>query len=274
MNIDEKYNLLQDNLRDMGEVLIAYSGGVDSTFLLKAAVDQLEDKATAVIARSATYPERELNKALEIAEQMNANVRVIQTEEDSNPDYVSNPVDRCFHCKHELFSKIISLAEEEGIKFVAEGTNVDDLGDFRPGLKALKDLSVRSPLKEAGFTKNEIREMSKRLGLPTHDKQSYACLASRIPYGSSITPEKLTMVEKAENFLYDLGYKTVRVRHYEDTVRLEFDKDDFSTIIENDNRELIVGNLKEIGYTYITLDLEGFRSGSMNEVFKKKDTTK
>ncbi|MCP4727250.1 MAG: ATP-dependent sacrificial sulfur transferase LarE [bacterium] len=268
MNIDEKYNELQNILREMGEVVVAFSGGVDSTFLLKAAVDELGDRVLAVIAQSSTYPERELKEAVGLAEMMNAEVRVIQTEEENNPDYYNNPVNRCFFCKQELFTKILEVADQEGYKFVAEGTNLDDLGEYRPGLKALKDLSVRSPLKEAGFTKSEIRELSKKAGLPTHDKQSYACLASRLPYGSRITSDKLNMVDEAEEFLLGLGLKTVRARHYDKTVRLEFALSDFPLILDDSNREKIIKKLKDIGYTYITLDLEGFRSGSMNAVLK------
>ncbi len=265
-SLDSKYQKLREIFLELESVVIGFSGGVDSTLLMKVGADVLQDKAIGVIATSSTYPEREKNEALELARAMNANIRIIKTEEDKNPKFKENPVDRCFYCKNELFSKMTIVAEKEGIKFIADGTNVDDISDYRPGTKAQEKYSVRSPLKESGMTKADIREISRLLGLPTHDKQSFACLSSRFPYGSSITSDKLQKVDAAENFLLSLGFNTVRVRHYDETVRLEFSVEDFPKILENGTRENIISELKKIGYTYITLDLEGFRSGSMNEV--------
>ncbi len=266
MNLEKKHKKLKDIFGEMGSVVIGFSGGVDSTLLLKVAFDTLNNNVLAVIAKSSTYPERELNEAIELAESIGARFRIINTEEDKNPKFIANPTDRCYHCKLELFSRLKNIAIEEGILFIADGSNIDDEGDFRPGLIALDELSVRSPLREAGLTKKEIRELSGNLGLRTSDKPSYACLSSRFPYGSPITPEKLKMVESAEEYIRSLGFRTVRVRHYENTARIELDSTEISLIFQKDNREKIIGKLKGIGYIYITIDLEGFRSGSMNEV--------
>jgi len=265
MIIDEKYAGLQKILRDMGGVVIGFSGGVDSTFLLKAATDVLKNRALGVVATSATYPERELEDSKMLAQQIGARIRIIRTEEDTNPKFLENPPERCYYCKMELFTKLKSIAEEEGLNFVADGSNTDDEGDFRPGMAALDELSVRSPLREAGLNKREIRRLSKELGLSTHDKPSLACLSSRFPYGSAITPEKLRQVETAEDFIRKMGFRTVRVRHYDTQARIEVGSGEISRIIEPVIREKIIRKFKEIGYIYITVDLEGFRSGSMNE---------
>jgi len=271
MNLDEKYKKLQNILRKMGGVVIGFSGGVDSTLLLKVAADVLHDKALGLIATSNSFPERELEEAKRLGEQIGARIRIVQTEEDSNPQYLSNPVNRCFFCRTELFSKMADVAKEEGLQFLADGTNIDDISDYRPGATAREKYSVRSPLREAGLRKDEIRALSRRLGLPTYDKPALACLASRIPYGSKITPEKLRMIDLAENYLMALGFKTVRVRHYDTTARIELDADEFAKIMDESIRGKIVHRFKEIGYIYITLDLEGFRSGSMNEVLVNDD---
>ncbi|MFC1557000.1 ATP-dependent sacrificial sulfur transferase LarE [candidate division KSB1 bacterium] len=270
MNLDQKLERLKKIIEDMGGVVIGFSGGVDSTFLLKVAAGVLKDRALGVIATSSTYPERELHEAKQLAGQIGACIRIIETEEDKHPKFVSNPTDRCYYCKSELFSKLVKIAREENMDFVADGSNIDDEGDFRPGMKALAEIGVRSPLREAGLNKTEIRDLSKRLGLPTHDKPSFACLSSRFPYGSSITPEKLKMVDAAENYVRELGFRTVRVRHYDTTARIELDIEELPHIVENQVRGKIVNKLKEIGYIYITIDLEGFRSGSMNEVLSDK----
>ena len=271
MDLDEKYKKLQNILREMGGVVIGFSGGVDSTLLLKAAVDILGEKALGLIAVSNSFPERELTAAKKLGEQIGARIRVIQTEEHSNPQYLNNPVNRCYFCRTELFGKMAGVAEEEGVTFLADGANVDDISDYRPGETAREKFSVRSPLREAGLRKGEIRALSRRLGLPTYDKPSLACLASRIPYGSRITPEKLRMIDLAENYFTDLGFNTVRVRHYDMTARIELDTNEFTKMMDETIRKKIVRKLKEIGYIYVTLDLEGFRSGSMNEVLINED---
>lgn len=266
MTLEDKYKKLEGLLREMGEIVIAYSGGVDSTFLLRVAVDVLGDKALGILATSATYPTREFKEAVSLAEKMRAQLRIIETKETDNIKFSENPPDRCYFCKSELFTKVQEIAQEEGIKFVADGSNLDDVGDFRPGMRALKEQQVRSPLREAQFTKNDIREMSRRLGLPTWNKPSLACLSSRFPYGSSIDLKKLTMVDRAENFLQDNGFSVVRVRHYEDTARIELSDQEIARFLEPEIRNHVVKEFKDIGYKYVTLDLQGYRTGSMNEV--------
>ncbi len=264
-----KYEQLKETLRGMQSVAVAYSGGVDSTFLLKVAVDELgPERVLGMIAVSESYPARELEEAKQLAQEMGARIRLIETEELSNPDYASNPVNRCFHCKTELFTKMFPLAKEEGLKEVLYGVNADDLGDFRPGIQAAKRMGARGPLQEAGLTKNEIRLLSRQLGLRTWDKPAYACLSSRIPYGQRITKEALLQVDAAEAFLQDLGFRQVRVRHHDKIARIEIPRDDMPRFFSSGAAELAAAKLKELGYQYVTLDLQGYRTGSMNEVLK------
>ncbi len=268
--LEKKYKNLKDSIRDMGEIVIAFSGGVDSTFLLKVATEVLpKEKVLAVTSRSETYPQKQLEEAKELAESMFVEHIITYTSELENERFAQNDKLRCYYCKHELFSEIISIAKDHGFKFVADGSNYDDhIHDYRPGLKAAAELEVRSPLKEAEFTKNDIRIISKKLGLSTWEKASFACLSSRFPYGDKITIENLTMVDRAEEFLQGYNFQQLRVRHHDDnTARIEILPEDMPVLLKD--REEIVKKLKEIGYTYITMDIEGYRTGSMNELLKK-----
>ncbi len=260
-----KYERLKKNLLRMGKVLVAFSGGVDSTFLLKVAQDALEENVLAVIAQSETYPERERAEAIQLAKRLKVRFRVIETKELENPEFSSNPPERCYFCKRELFSKLREIAASEEISYVLDGSNFDDTADFRPGLKAIDELGIRSPLKEVGLRKDEIRRLSKSLRLPTWNKPSMACLSSRFPYYTEIELESLNQVSQAEEFLKKLGFTQVRVRHHGQIARIEVDPLEFPKVVDKKVREKIVEHFKKIGYVYITLDLAGFRSGSMNE---------
>ena len=283
-----KLDQLRDLLRSYGSCLVAYSGGVDSVFLARVARDVLGDKSLAVIADSARLPRRELEEALEIATRFQIPVRVVRTEEFQNPNYTSNPVNRCYFCKHELFTELEPIARDEKFAVIAYGENASDVGDFRPGAQAAKEFQVRAPLKEIGMTKAEIREYSAQLGLPTADKPQMACLSSRIPYGEVVTPEKLRMIEAAEYVLRDLGFHDVRVRHHElgkaegrmqneegpaDGVRarptalarIEVGSAELARLLDNGVSARVAEALKQIGYAHVTLDLQGYRRGSLNE---------
>jgi uncharacterized protein len=269
MGLNEKYGKLKSLLAEMGEVVVAYSGGVDSAFLLKVAFDTLSDKAQGVLAVSPTYPSREFEKAKEVAAFIGAKLSIIETYEMEDEKFRSNPVDRCYFCKSELFTEIGKLADSNKYKNLVDGSNFDDLGDHRPGMKALKEKGVRSPLQEAGLTKNEIRELSKQLGLPTWDKDALACLSSRFPYGENIDIKKLKMVDEIENFLFDLGFRNIRARHQGATLKIEVSAQSIQKFFDNGIRETVVNKAKSLGYKYVTLDLEGYRQGSLNEVLNK-----
>ena len=260
-----KYEKLKNLLGEMGKVLVAFSGGVDSSFLLKVAVDVLGENVLAVIASSETYPEKERDEAVKLAKRLNVRYEVIQTKELENPDFAHNPPERCYFCKMELFSKLKDIAESEGIPHVLDGSNFEDTSDFRPGAKAAEELDIRSPLKEVGLVKQEIRQLSKYVDLPTWNKPSLACLSSRFPYFTEIEPESLKQVAQAEEFLKGLGFNQVRVRHHGQIARVEIEPQEFSKIVEKATKEKIINAFKKFGFIYITLDLAGFRSGSMNE---------
>jgi len=260
-----KFEKLKNLLGEMGKVLVAFSGGVDSSFLLKVAIDVLGENVLAVIASSETYPEKERDEAVKLAKRLNVRCEVIQTKELENPDFAHNPPERCYFCKMELFSKLKDIAESEGIPHVLDGSNFEDTSDFRPGAKAAEELGVRSPLKEVGLVKQEIRQLSKYVDLPTWNKPSMACLSSRFPYFTEIEPESLKQVAQAEEFLKGLGFNQVRVRHHGQIARIEIEPQEFSKIVEKATKEKIINAFKKFGFIYIALDLAGFRSGSMNE---------
>ena len=284
-----KLDQLTTLLRTCGRTLVAYSGGVDSVFLAKVAHDALGDNVLSVIADSPSLPRRELSEALVIAEQFGFPVRVIETQEMADANYTANPSNRCYFCKSELFDELTKIAKTEGWQTIVYGENASDVGDYRPGAVAAKEYQVRAPLKEVGLTKHEIRELSQELGLPTADKPQMACLSSRIPYGEPVTEEALRMIEAAENVLRDAGFYDVRVRHHmmENSkfearnsnggsrstklflARIEVGVDEVERLLHQGTREAVTQSLKRIGYAYVTLDLQGYRRGSTNEVLMK-----
>jgi pyridinium-3,5-biscarboxylic acid mononucleotide sulfurtransferase len=272
----EKFEQFKSLLRSYGSCLVAYSGGVDSVFLAFVAHEILGEKALAVLADSPSLPRRELDEAISIAKQFGLPLRVIKTEEFDNPEYLANPNNRCYFCKHELFTRLAPLAKAEHFAVVAYGENASDVGDYRPGAQAAQEFQVRAPLKEAGLTKSEIRELSAQLGLPTADKPQMACLSSRVPYGQAVTPEKLGMIEQAEYVLRDLGFHNLRVRHHElngagtkmHLARIEIASEEMPKLLINNASETVTAALKKIGYALVTLDLQGYRRGSANEVLK------
>jgi len=269
--LQAKYDAVRSILSEMRSVAIGFSGGIDSTLLIRVATDVLGDKALAVIGRSETYPTREFEEAIQLARSFGARYRIIHTEETDILKFKENPPDRCYFCKTELFGKLGMIAEEEGIHWIADGTITDDLGDFRPGLRAKSEKNVRSPLLEAGFSKNDVRMLARELGIPTWGKPSFACLSSRFPYGFGITKENLMKVDSAETFMRDHGFRFFRVRHHDDkTARLELGPQEFRRLFEDGLREEVVAYFKTLGFVYVTLDLQGYRSGSMNEVLSEE----
>lgn len=266
MNHTEKLEVLKENISNMKSLVVAFSGGVDSSFLLKVAYDVLKESVLAVTARSSTYPEREYQEAVGFIEKLGARHRVIVSEELDIDGFSQNPVNRCYYCKKELFTRIREIAAENGMQHIADGSNVDDLGDYRPGMMAVKELEVVSPLKEAGMTKEDIRILSKEMNLLTWDKPAFACLSSRFPYGQEITREKLAMVDKAEQFLLDEGFKQVRVRHHGEIARIEVAAAERSKFFNEELMDRVYAEFKNIGFSYTSLDLRGYRTGSMNEI--------
>jgi uncharacterized protein len=266
MTLQEKLTALRALIRSYGSAIVAFSGGVDSSVVLAIAKQELGDRVLAVTAHSPVYAQRELEAAQKLAQQLGVPHEIIFTRELDDPRYVNNPPTRCFHCKQELFSKLTELARARGFAHVLDGTNASDTQDFRPGMRALKEYTVCSPLLEIGLTKPEIREIARMLGLPTAEKPAMACLASRLPYGSAITPEKLRQIEHAEEFLFGLGLSQVRVRHHENMARIEVLPEEMPKVLAH--RDAVATHLKKLGFRYVTLDLMGYRSGSMNEALK------
>jgi uncharacterized protein len=259
-----KERALREVLSSLGSVVVAYSGGVDSAYLACVAHDALGDRALAVTADSPSYPERHREMALQIAEQFGFEHAVIHTAELERPEYRANPANRCYFCKHELYTHLTRIASERGA-IVVDGNNADDRGDYRPGRQAAREFGVRSPLDEAGLTKDEIRELSHAAGLPTWDEPASACLSSRIPYFSEVTDEKLRMIERAEQVLRTLGFRVCRVRHHDELARIEVDRAELPRALDAGTSARIVRELKAIGYRYVTIDLQGYRTGSLNE---------
>lgn len=268
-SVEEKLGRLRDTIRSLESVAVAFSGGVDSSLVAKVAAEELGERAALVTARSETYPEFEFGEARRFAERLGARHVVIETQELEIEGFSENPPDRCYHCKRELFGRVRQVADELGLKHVADGANADDTGDFRPGLRAGCEMGVRSPLREAGLTKDDVRAVSKRLGLATWDKPAYACLSSRFPYGETITAEKVTRVGKAEDFLRGLGFAGFRVRSHGDIARIELAPGDIERVVSSDLRERVHARLREQGFAYVTLDLRGYRTGSMNETLSE-----
>ncbi len=265
-----KYEYLQTILRDMESVLVAYSGGVDSALLLKVAYDVLGTRAMGVIASSPAYAVEETEEALAVAEQMGISVMTLETHELEDERYVTNDFNRCYFCKTELFTQLQPLAKQHDLRHIAYGVNKDDDGDFRPGQRAAREFNVRGPLKEAGMGKREIRAVARLLGVPVWDKPAMACFSSRIPYGNRVDIATLQMIYKAEKLLRDLGFRQVRVRHHDKIARIEVERTELPRLFEDQISRVVNDGLRKIGYTYVTVDLLGYRTGSMNESFYKK----
>ena len=268
VQLQEKKRHLESILRDMGSLLVAYSGGVDSAFLAVEAARELGDRALAVTAVSPAMPEREIKEASELARLWGMRHLVIDTDEMSDANYVANGPRRCYYCKIELYSRLRPIAQAQGIGWIANGANLDDLGDYRPGLKAANEHGVRSPLVEARLYKSEIRDLSQELGLPTWDKPALACLSSRVPYGTPIVLEDLKRIDQAEEFLRSLGLRQVRVRHHDKIARIEVSPEEIGLLAQEQIRQQVVDRFRALGYLYVTLDLAGYRTGSLNEALK------
>lgn len=267
-----RYERLQDILREMESVLVAYSGGVDSALLLRVAHDVLGERALGAIAHSPAYAIEETEAALDVAARMGIPVLTLQTHEMEDARYVANDLNRCYFCKIELFTQLTPLARQHNLHHIAYGLNIDDLGDFRPGQRAAREFSVRAPLKEAGLGKEEIRAIARWLGVPVWNKPAQACFSSRLPYGTRVEATSLQMIAQAEKLVRDLGFRQVRVRHHGKLARIEVERAELARLVEDQTSRAVTEGLRAIGYLYVTVDLQGFRSGSMNEGFFKKKT--
>jgi uncharacterized protein len=270
-SLERKESALDSALRELPSLIVAYSGGVDSAYLAYAAHRALSDAVLCVTADSPSYPERHRTVARQVAAQFGFNHLIIRTSEMARPEYRANPANRCYYCKHEIYTHLSSIARERGIPAIADGSNADDRGDYRPGRQAAREFGVRSPLDEAGLTKDEIRELSRRSGLPTWDEPASACLSSRIPYFSEVTDEKLRMIERAETVLRSLGFRICRVRHHDTIARLELGRGEIARALEPDTADTIDRELRAIGYAHVTVDLRGYRLGSLNDALRLRE---
>lgn len=263
-----KERALREILARLDSVIIAFSGGADSAYLACVAHAELGERAVCITADSPSYPRRHRDIALRLVNELGLHHEFIQTHEMDRPEYRANPANRCYFCKQELYGQLSRIARERGIAAIADGNNADDRGDYRPGRQAAREFGVRSPLDEANLTKADIRQLSRAAALPTWDQPASACLSSRVPYSSEVTGEKLQMIESAENVLHDLGFRVCRVRHHGDTARLEIDPADMPRALDDDTRATILRELRALGFRYVTLDLQGYRTGSLNEVLR------
>lgn len=268
-NLKNKYEALKTYLMELGSIAVGYSSGVDSTFLIKVAHEVLGDKAMAITVASSLFPKREMNEAIKFCQDNGIKHRIIEVDELGIPGFSENPTNRCYICKKDLFTRITEVANSEGISYVAEGSNMDDNGDYRPGLQAVAELGIKSPLRYVELYKDEIRTLSKAMDLPTWEKPSFACLASRFVYGEEVTKDKLCMVEQAEDLLLEHGFKQFRVRIHGLVARIEVLPEDLPRFLDASFRSEVVDNLKAYGFTYVSLDLQGYRTGSMNETILK-----
>jgi pyridinium-3,5-biscarboxylic acid mononucleotide sulfurtransferase len=267
-DLERKSAALRRLLTDIPGLIVAYSGGVDSAFLACAATEVIGARALCITADSPSYPERHRVLALRIAREFHLHHEIVRTDEMAREEYRANPANRCYYCKHELYTRLTAIARGRGIAVIADGSNADDRGDYRPGRQAAREFGVRSPLDEVGLTKNEIRELSRRAGLPSWDEPASACLSSRIPYFSEVTDEKLRMIERAETVLRELGFRVCRVRHHDTIARLELGRDEMARAFEPDIAEHLDRELRAIGYAHVTIDLRGYRLGSLNDALK------
>jgi uncharacterized protein len=267
----EKEKRLREFLRDAGAIAVAFSGGVDSTYLLKIASLELGSNALAITAVSPTYPQRERERAVRLASELGIKQILFNTDELRSPEFKRNPPNRCYYCKHTLFRRIKEIAREHGISYVADGSNADDANDYRPGLEALKELGIHSPLKDAEIGKEEIRNRSQALNLPTWNLPSFACLASRFPYGTSITESALEAIEEAETALFDLDFRVVRVRYHGEVARIEVGEDEIGRLLDSELRNKISRSVKAAGFKYVSFDIDGYRTGSLNEMLDKSE---